>query len=328
MSAVVPAVQDWTWEGMIPRATLTLLAGKGGSAKSTLAMHLSALLTKGELPGAYHGKPVNVAYMTAENDVSKVMAPRFLAAGADMDRVLCFDTHMSFPQDQELVLRRLERHEVRVLFVDPLMAYFGELGSYEKSVKTLTAMLEGCARRDITLVGITHITKSAKKPTAAALFGSAGLSTTVRQALVVGETKEAKVVGVVKSNVGADKQGWVFHVSYNPLDEHPDIDAPTVRLVRPAYSDELEKMWETRDGDTADERLLYLLDLLSEGSLDSNTAKDKLCEAFSIKERSAQNVLGAAVSRHLIFRACEGVGLSRRWVVRLAPAGELMKEGA
>lgn len=327
LAGLVPRPQEWLWNGMIPRGTLTIVGGRGGSGKSTLLSHLAASVSRGTLPGSFREEPANVLYLTKEDSIEATLVPRLLNAGADLQRINADDQDHRFPADADELLRKLERDHVKLLILDPLMAYFQKLTTYGKSMEQLNTFIDGCARRDVTVVAITHVTKSSKKPEANAFFGSAGLGTTVRQALMVGETDESRVVGVVKSNVGASGHGWVFTMTETPLDLWPDISAPAVSLIRPAHRREVESMFEATE--SSEDRVLYLLDLVAQKpALDTREAQELLCREFGIKDRSARNVIGEAAGRYLLTRSCVGKGASRKWTLDLSDDGRLMLEEA
>jgi ATPase subunit of ABC transporter with duplicated ATPase domains len=46
----------WRWEGRIPLGEISLLAGREGIGKSTIAYTLAAAVTKGELKGRFEGQ--------------------------------------------------------------------------------------------------------------------------------------------------------------------------------------------------------------------------------------------------------------------------------
>ena len=74
----VAAPIPWIWNGWLARSALTLLAGPKGLGKSTLALHIAAMVTRGECPGQ-NGEPGLVLYWSGEDDI-RILASRALAA--------------------------------------------------------------------------------------------------------------------------------------------------------------------------------------------------------------------------------------------------------
>jgi len=138
LSSVRPAATKWIWYPWLPAGTLTILDGDPGLGKSTLTLDLAARLTRGatlpfEETGS--GEPesaANVLLLSAEDDAARTIQPRLLAAGADLDRVHLLGTVRDalgermpeLPGDLDAALTRIPG--VRLVVVDPLMAFLGE----------------------------------------------------------------------------------------------------------------------------------------------------------------------------------------------------------
>jgi AAA domain len=78
----------WLWTGFVPSGKLTILAGAGGTGKSTLAFGLAAIVTTaGVWPdGTRCVAPGNVLIWSSEDDPADTIAPRIMAAGANASR--------------------------------------------------------------------------------------------------------------------------------------------------------------------------------------------------------------------------------------------------
>ena len=89
-SDIDPEQVRWLWRDehrRVPCAEIVLTAGHGGVGKSTENMWLIAQLTRGTLPGRYHGRPRNCLIAATEDSWSRTVVPRLIAAGADRTRV-------------------------------------------------------------------------------------------------------------------------------------------------------------------------------------------------------------------------------------------------
>ena len=79
---------DWLWEGWLARSMLHILAGDGGTGKTTLALSLAAAVSQGgRLPDGTKSAQGNVLFWTGEDALAEVLIPRLQEAGADMTRV-------------------------------------------------------------------------------------------------------------------------------------------------------------------------------------------------------------------------------------------------
>ena len=79
---------SWLWDGYLPQGKLTLLAGAGGTGKSTLAFSIAGTITTaGTWPdGAQCRQAGNVLIWSSEDDPADTIKPRLMAVGADASR--------------------------------------------------------------------------------------------------------------------------------------------------------------------------------------------------------------------------------------------------
>ncbi len=119
----------WAWDGRVAPGCLNLLIGNDGVGKGVLMVWTIARLTRGELPGDLHGKPVAVAVIADEDSFDCVWTPRLHAAGADLAHVRHLEREEGWTIDLGKAHERLtlaaELEYVRVLFLDALLDNLG-----------------------------------------------------------------------------------------------------------------------------------------------------------------------------------------------------------
>src|SRR5664280_2838144 len=96
----------WLWKSRIPLGELTLLAGREGIGKSTIAFQIAAWLTRGELDGWFYGSPKNVIIAATEDSWEHTIVPRLTGAGADLDKVFRVDVIVDESRHGTLTLPR------------------------------------------------------------------------------------------------------------------------------------------------------------------------------------------------------------------------------
>lgn len=86
MAEVTEKPITWLWPGFVPLGKLTLLAGTGGTGKSTLAFSMASIVTTaGMWPDATRCNVAgNVLIWSSEDDPADVIKPRLLAMNADV----------------------------------------------------------------------------------------------------------------------------------------------------------------------------------------------------------------------------------------------------
>ena len=118
---------DWLWPGWLPRGELTLLAGQPKTGKTTLALSVASILSRGgKWPTGERAKKTNTIFWTAEDSIEKTIVPRLQASGADLDRIrfINYGKPIAFDPSQHMtVLQESIRDAgVGLLILDPVIS--------------------------------------------------------------------------------------------------------------------------------------------------------------------------------------------------------------
>src|SRR5689334_18320659 len=84
---VKPANPSFAWAGRLPLGAVSIVAGPPGLGKTQLMLGACARVTLGKLDGDLRTTPVDVLYISAEDSLEHTLAPRFIAAGGDRQRL-------------------------------------------------------------------------------------------------------------------------------------------------------------------------------------------------------------------------------------------------
>ena len=120
---------NWLWYPYIPYGKITIIQGDPGEGKTTLALRLAALLSKGEaLPyDDTEREPVKIIYQTAEDGLEDTIKPRLESAEADCTQIKVID-------ESEAALGMLdERIEKAIGSETNCFFYFIDIASKYKS---------------------------------------------------------------------------------------------------------------------------------------------------------------------------------------------------
>ena len=174
-SEIEPEPVVWAWEdddghGRIPAGSLGLFAGREGTGKSSFLIWLTARITRGNLRGSFGG-PRAVIYVAVEDSWKYTIAPRLIAAGADMSRVYRAEVQavegetvsLSLPADNKMLAEAITRHDVAMIALDPLMSAISDtLDTHvNRDVRKALDPLARLADHTGTVVaGIAHFNKS------------------------------------------------------------------------------------------------------------------------------------------------------------------------
>jgi len=194
----------------LARGVLALLDGDPGLGKSTLAAELAARISRGD----GQQPPASVLILSAEDDPARVIRPRLEAAGADLQRILLLESvgeeerPVQLPEDCATLDEIIEREQVALVIIDPLMAFLGRgvNASSDAHVRRALHRLKRLAEKhQCAILIIRHLTKASHLPALYRGGGSIGILGACRLAWIVGKDpadETARVLAMNKSNLG------------------------------------------------------------------------------------------------------------------------------
>ncbi|MFD1660004.1 AAA family ATPase [Streptomyces caeni] len=207
-----------TSHGRIPLYSLAIAAGGPGLGKSQFAIWMTARITRGELPGELYGKPHAVIYAAAEDSWTYTIAPRLVAAGADMDLVFHVavrdDEHpyarLTLPIDTSLLAQEAERYSVALLVMDPLLSYIDKgINDYRAAEvrAALEPLVAAADRHHFTILGLAHFTKAGAANPLNRLAGSGAFGQLLRSLIAFAKEEDEEgderfVMSLEKNNLG------------------------------------------------------------------------------------------------------------------------------
>ncbi|WP_432510650.1 AAA family ATPase [Kineococcus sp. SYSU DK001] len=218
---IEPEPVTWAWEdegaGRMPAGALSLGAGREGTGKSSFGIWLTAQITRGTLPGAFYGTPRRVLYVAVEDSWRHTLVPRLMAAGADLALVGRFEVlvdegdevTLTLPNDNLLFEQELNRHEVALTVIDPVMSVVSEkLDTHkEREVRIALDPLARIADRTASVVfGLAHFNKSSGSDIAQLITGSGAFKNVPRAVFGFARDDDSgeRVMTQVKNSLGRD----------------------------------------------------------------------------------------------------------------------------
>jgi hypothetical protein len=215
----------WAWdtrapgqrraEGRIPAGAVTLGAGRPGIAKSQFLVWLAARITRGELAGCWHGTPRATVLAAAEDSWERTIAPRLVAAGADLDRVFRVDVvdvetphaMLTLPKDTGQLIELVRDLDVALVGLDPVLSAV-DSGLDANKARDVRAALEPLSAladaTGVAVFGLAHFTKAAVSDPLNAIAGSGAFGQVIRAAIAFARDEDSGtyVLSQVKNNLG------------------------------------------------------------------------------------------------------------------------------
>ncbi len=219
----------WLWPGRIPLGKLTLLAGDPGLGKSFVTLDIAARVSCGspwpDLP-LFKQPPGGVLLFNAEDDVADTIAPRLDMAGADDRNIVIVEgiafmgqrRYFSLEVDLPRLVEVIEQNPgTRLVIIDPISAYTGKVDSHNNSeVRGLLAPLaELASRYDLSIVAVTHLSKSGGSKAVYRAMGSLAFAAASRAVWAIVKDQDdpqRRLFLPAKLNLAQDPDGLAYRI--------------------------------------------------------------------------------------------------------------------
>ena len=245
MADIRPAAIDWLWPNWIALGKVHVLAGEGGRGKSTVLCNTTATTTTSiRWPdGASSTAAGSVIILAAEDDVEDTLAPRLMAAGADLSRVFVirsvFDANrrrgFSLQADLERLEAEILKHDnVKLVIIDPVSSYLGKVDSHKNAdVRSVLEPLgEMAARLRVAVICNNHFSKGGGNANSR-IIGSVAFVNQARAAFIVtpDEDDETRMLLIPsKMNIAPIRHGLAYRIE-GCLVEFEGKEIPTSRIM-------------------------------------------------------------------------------------------------
>ena len=306
-SSFEPRSISWLWPNRFALGKLGLIAGLPDEGKGQVFANMAATVTQGGRWPCNEGEAPQgkVLLLTAEDGIEDTVAPRLMAAGADLDSVeivrMVRDQNgkRMFNLADDLDLLRQKNREVgnvKLIQIDPISAYLGEkIDSFRTTaVRSVLAPLVDLAdETDVSIVGMLHFNKKSDVNNALLrISDSLAFGATARHVYAVVDDAENKrklfvkgknnlAVGDNKSlayrfrerDIAVDQNGQVITAPYIVWEgSHVEVTASQAMAANksPGAKDQAKK---------------FLTDLLSDGPL-PKTDIEEAADAHGISNRT------------------------------------------
>jgi putative DNA primase/helicase len=314
---IEPQPVCWLWPDRIPRK-FVLFTGPPDCGKTNTAIDVAARVTTGNMwpDGSGRAPLASVIFLTAEDGLADTIRTRADAAKADVRRIYCLDVvhdengkASSFSLQEDLVLlgeKVREIGDVALIVVDPITAYLGagRIDTHKTAdVRAVLSPLKDFAEHhNITVLGLTHPSKTVTKAMNAATGSQAFIAAARSAYLFTRESNDGQETGrtlmlPIKNNLGPRKEGLAFRIGQQLVCDG--------RIVAP-YVD-----WDsTPITMSADDALAAAMEASGGGS----GGRDAMAEAvfFLREEFSASERVEACI----IERQGKKAGISKRTLER------------
>lgn len=298
LADVKPRPIEWLWKNWIAIGKTSILAGEGGGGKSTILCDLTARTTRGDRwpDHAEATTPGGVIILAAEDDVEDTLAPRLIAAGADMARVFNIrsvrnDDLSRRTFNLQADLQRLEteiaaRDGIRLVIIDPVSSYMGRVDSHKNADvrSVLEPIGDMAARQRVAVLCNNHFSKGGGSANNR-MIGSVAFINYCRAGFIVttdAEDPERRLLMPSKMNIAPIRYGLAYRIEGVLLDGQSE-EILTSRIC-----------WETEPVKISADEALAAHENQGEGRTSKAEAIEFLQDALSNGPRPAAEVKAEA----------------------------------
>ena len=312
----------WLVPQLLPLGEVSLLGADGGTGKGIWQAQLIAYVTAGKTSGFFPLPPQQtgkVLLLAGEDDPGKVLKARLLAAGADMNRVLCLTADDYFQRTgQPLTLKdeALAKFAAKagplLLIVDPLQSFLPagvEMASRNQMRSILLPLKAIAAAQRCAVLLVMHSNKKQGVSDRKRLADSSDIWDMARSVLMMGRSNsDGKIyLSHEKSSYSRPQQTVLLHIEDVELD-----GVRTAQAVFDGYTDKKDadfiKEPRVRQAQTKEDTRDAILNVLAEsrlGSMASSELRAAVVKEIGCSDRTyerayADLVRSGDVKKHTI----------------------------
>ena len=242
LSDYEPEIMEFHWSGRIPYCAITLFYGLAGQNKSSVALYIAAITSKGlSWPDGYGKAPQGtILYIGCEDPVGSVIRPRFEAMGGDVNKLIILEGIKLEGEKEWLDLSKhlpaIEDYiktvpDLKLIIIDPFNAFLGWSKNPwdDERIRRIVGPVHQLAERyKLAVIGILHANKNEKQNLVHRISGSAAWGNLARSLYVFGTDQNdagRKFMSPTKMSYGLEEPTLAFRVVQKDSD---DVNAITL----------------------------------------------------------------------------------------------------
>lgn len=295
MDTVEEKEPEWLVTDYIPKGQITVLAGDGGSGKTTIWCSIAAAVSSGgpcflnqDNPFAKECLPGRVLFFSSEDSAEYTLKGRLRRSGAKLENVLSLDlADERFPEikfNAPLLEELIKEYRPELVIFDPLQSYVPpdiQMGQRNAMRACLNPLIGLGEKYGTTFIIIVHTNKQVGLWGRKRIADSADIWDIARSVLIAGEANDGlRYISQEKSNYGPLAQTVLFRLDSGKVEFEGYTDKKDKDYVTAATA-------ATYQAPAREDAKTFILDYLKDGEKETADL-DGMMKAQGISGRTLE----------------------------------------
>lgn len=325
MDKVEEKEPEWLVTDYIPKGQITVLAGDGGSGKTTIWCSIAAAVSSGgpcflnqDNPFAKECLPGRVLFFSSEDSAEYTLKGRLRRSGAKLENVLSLDlADERFPEikfNAPLLEELIKEYRPELVIFDPLQSYVPpdiQMGQRNAMRACLNPLIGLGEKYGTTFIIIVHTNKQVGLWGRKRIADSADIWDIARSVLIAGEANDGlRYISQEKSNYGPQAQTVLFRLDSGKVEFEGYTDKKDKDYVTAATA-------ATYQAPAREDAKTFILDYLKDGEKETADL-DGMMKAQGISGKTLERAKADLKKDGAIKYFNRGYGKEKKFYCKLA----------
>lgn len=334
MTEVEEKIPEWLITDYLPKYQITVMAGDGGSGKTTAWCAMAAAVSSGKksfleqyLPDDFANcEPEKVLFFSSEDSFEYTLKGRLKKNGANVSNIFSIslkdERFSEIKFNSQLLEKLIEKYRPALVIFDPIQSFIPpdtQMGQRNAMRACLNPLIGLGEKYKTTFLIIVHANKQQGVYGRKRIADSADIWDIARSVLLVGQTQQKGIryISHEKSNYGPTGETILFSIQ----DGSVKFEGYTNKKDRDYVS---ENDYMAHQQPQRDEAKEFVLEYLKDGEKES-TDLDAAAKAMSIGTGTLKRAKSELRANGLIKYQSRGFGKEKKFYVSLIPSENLIQ---
>lgn len=200
---------EWLWFPYIAYGKITILEGDPGEGKTSIALFLASMFSKGGLGiSDSELEPINIVYQSAEDNPEDSIKPKLIAYKSKCENVYFIKSSKKLSVDCDEIDKIVKEKSIRLFVLDPIQAFIGDnnISNINGLRNTLNKIADVADKYKCAVLLIGHMNKTSMNKDLYRSLGSIDIVALARSVLMLKKPADYspyRIMYQIKNNLAA-----------------------------------------------------------------------------------------------------------------------------